>query len=226
MGKEYVYVFVETVFGFFALFIMAKVLGKTQIRQLSAFDFISALLLGELVGNALYDEKIKMTHMLLAIITWGGLMYLIDLITQRFKGTRALIEGKPSIIINKGNLDREAMKKNKLDINQFLHLLRLKNIFSLRDVEYAILENDGTVSVLEKTRSQIPTRKDLKLQDEKVYLPITLINDGEVIKDNLAEINRDEAWLNEQIKQQKVKSIKDIFYAEYQEEEPLHIQLM
>src|SRR5699024_5678994 len=114
--------------------------------------------------------------------------------TQRFKGTRALIEGKPSIIINKGNLDREAMKKNKLDINQFLHLLRLKNIFSLRDVEYAILENDGTVSVLEKTRSQLPTRKDLKLQDEKVYLPITLINDGEVIKDNLAEINRDEAW--------------------------------
>ncbi|GAA4057567.1 DUF421 domain-containing protein [Amphibacillus indicireducens] len=223
---EYGLVFIEVVFGFFALFVMAKVLGKTQIRQLTAFDFISALLLGELVGNALYDEQIGLIHMAFAIGTWGGLMYGTEFITQRFKGSRALLEGKPAIIINKGKLDREAMKKNKLDMNQFQHLLRLKNVFSLKDVEYAILENDGTVSVLEKTRAQAPTRKDLKLQDEKVYLPITLINDGEVIKDNLAEINRDEAWLKEQIKQHNVKSIKEIFYAEYQEEEPLHIQLM
>lgn len=223
---EYGLVFLEVVFGFVALFVMAKVLGKTQIRQLTAFDFISALLLGELVGNALYDEHIGISHMALAIVTWGGLMYVTEFITQRFKGSRALLEGKPTIIIRKGNLDREAMKQNRLDINQLLHLLRLKDVFSIKDVEYAILENDGTVSALEKTRAQAPTRKDLKLQDEKVYLPITLINDGEVIKDNLAEINRDEAWLKEQIKQHNVKSIKEIFYAEYQEEEPLHIQLM
>lgn len=223
---EYSLIFIEVIFGFFALFIITKILGKTQIRQLTAFDFISALLLGELVGNALYDEKIGMTHVALAVTSWGGLMYLTEFLTQRFKGTRAILEGKPAIIINKGKLDREEMKKNKLDINQFQHLLRLKDVFSLRDVEYAILENDGTVSVLEKTRAQAPTRKDLKLQDEKVYLPITLINDGEVIKDNLAEINRDEAWLKQQIKQQKISSIKEIFYAEYQEEEPLYIQKM
>ena len=226
MGQELGTVFIEVLFGFFALFVIAKVLGKTQIRQLTAFDFISALLLGELVGNALYDEEIGILHVAFAITTWGVLMYVTEFVTQRFKGSRALLEGKPAIIINKGKLDREAMKKNKLDMNQFQHLLRLKDIFSLRDVEYAILENDGTVSVLAKTRAQAPTRKDLKLQDEKVYLPITLINDGEIIKDNLAEINRDEAWLNEQIKQQKISSIKDIFYAEYQEEEPLHIQTM
>lgn len=226
MGQELGTVFIEVLFGFFALFVIAKVLGKTQIRQLTAFDFISALLLGELVGNALYDEEIGILHVAFAITTWGVLMYVTEFITQRFKGTRALLEGQPAIIINKGKLYREAMKKNKLDMNQFQHLLRLKDIFSLRDVEYAILENDGTVSVLAKTRAQAPTRKDLKLQDEKVYLPITLINDGEIIKDNLAEINRDEAWLNEQIKQQKISSIKDIFYAEYQEEEPLHIQTM
>lgn len=226
MGQELGTVFIEVLFGFFALFVMAKVLGKTQIRQLTAFDFISALLLGELVGNALYDEEIGILHVAFAITTWGVLMYVTEFITQRFKGTRALLEGQPAIIVNKGKLDREAMKKNKLDMNQFQHLLRLKDVFSLRDVEYAILENDGTVSVLAKTRAQAPTRKDLKLQDKKIYLPITLINDGEIIKDNLAEINRDEAWLTEQIKQQKISSIKDIFYAEYQEEEPLHIQTM
>lgn len=223
---EYGYIFIETIYGFIALFVITKVLGKTQIRQLTAFDFISALLLGELVGNALYDENVNVLHMTLAVVTWGGLMYLTEFITQRFKGSRALIEGKPAIVISKGKLDREVMKKSKLDINQLQHLLRLKDIFTLRDVEFAILENDGTVSVLAKTPAQKPIRQDFNLQDKKVVLPITLINDGEIIQDNLAEINRDEEWLEQQIKHQNIKSIKDIFYAEYQEEEPLHIQTM
>lgn len=226
MGYNYSSVFFETVFGFFALFVIAKILGKTQIRQLTAFDFISALLLGELVGNALYDENVGIPHVAFAIATWGTLMYVTEFITQRFKGSRSLLEGRPAIIVRKGKIDREAMKKNKLDINQFQHLLRLKDVFSLRDVEYAILENDGTISVLNKTRSQTPTRKDLKLQDEKVYLPVTLINDGEIIEDNLAEINKDKDWLYDQIKKQKISSIEEIFYAEYLEDEPLFIQKM
>ncbi|MBU5595197.1 DUF421 domain-containing protein [Amphibacillus sp. MSJ-3] len=222
---EYGYIFIETIYGFIALFIITKVLGKTQIRQLTAFDFISALLLGELVGNALYDENVSILHMSLAVITWGGLMYLTEFVTQRFKGSRSLIEGKPSIIINKGELDREVMKKSKLDVNQLQHLLRLKDVFSFREVEFAILENDGTVSVLKKSACQSPNRHDLNLKDKEVVLPITLVNDGEIIHDNLAEIKRDQEWLEQQIKHQNVKSIEDIFYAEYQEKEPLHIQL-
>lgn len=226
MGYEFGNVILETVFGFFALFVIAKVLGKTQIRQLTAFDFISALLLGELIGNALYDEGVGILHMSVAVVTWGGLMYVTEFITQRYKRSRALIEGKPSIIVNKGKLDREMMKKSKLDINQLQHLLRLKGVFSMREIEFAILENDGTVSVLETSGEQSPTRKDFKLPNESVVLPITLINDGEIIKDNLAEIKRDRTWLEQQLKQQNISSIKDIFYAEYKEEESLHIQTM
>src|SRR5699024_542138 len=138
------------------------------IRQLTAFDFISALLLGELVGNALYDNEVSIWHMTLAVVTWGALMYITEFITQRFKGSRALIEGKPAIIIKKGKLDREVMKKSKIDINQLQHLLRLKDVFSLRDVEYAILENDGTVSVLKKSSSQSLNRQDFELKEEEV----------------------------------------------------------
>src|SRR5690625_1176122 len=210
MGYEYGNVVIETIFGFFALFAIAKVLGKAQIRQLTAFDFISALLLGELIGNALYDEHVGMLHMSLAVLTWGTLMYVTEFITQRFKGSRGLIEGKPTIIINQGKLDREMMKKGKLDINQLQHLMRLKGVFCLKDVEFAILENDGTVFILAKTANQSPTRKDLNLPDKSDALPITLINDGENIKDNLVEIKRDQKWLEQQIKKQNVGSIKDI----------------
>ena len=226
VGYQFGNVIVETIFGFFALFVIAKVLGKTQIRQLTAFDFISALLLGELIGNALYDENVGIPHMTIAVLTWGSLMYVTEFITQRFKGSRGLIEGKPTIVINQGKLDREMMKKGKLDINQLQHLLRLKGVFSLKEVEFAILENDGTVSVLETTGNQAPIRKDFNLDNESVTLPVTLINDGEIIKDNLAEIKRDRNWLEQQIKQQNIQSIKDVFYAEYKEEESLRIQTM
>ncbi|MGN8644578.1 DUF421 domain-containing protein [Gracilibacillus sp. HCP3S3_G5_1] len=217
-------IFVETLFGFFMLFILAKVLGKTQIRQLTAFDFISALILGELVGNALYDKEVGISDIGFAVLLWGGLLYLTEVITQKFKGTRALLEGRPSIIIHKGKLQREEMRKGRLDMNQLLHLLRSKDVFSIREVDYAILETDGTVSVLKKTGYQPTTRDDLNLPPEQVVLPFMLINDGEIIWDSLNEIGKDENWLNEELKKQKITSAKEVFYAEYEIGKNLYVQ--
>ncbi|WP_336284146.1 DUF421 domain-containing protein [Natronobacillus azotifigens] len=216
----------ETIFGFFVLFVLTKLLGKTQIRQLTAFDFISALILGELVGNALYDDEVGIRYIAFAVFLWGGLLYLTEWVTQKFKGTRALLEGRPSMVISKGKLQREVMAKNKIDINELLHLLRMKDVFSVQEVDYAILETDGTVSVLKKTYFQSPNRLDLNLTPEQVILPITLINDGEIIEDNLSEIEHDRKWLEEQLKMQNIKSHQDIFYAEYKKGETLYIQMM
>lgn len=219
-------IFIESLFGFFGLFILTKSLGKTQIRQLTAFDFISALILGELVGNALYDDNIGIIDIGFAILLWGILLYITELLTQKFKRTRSLLEGRPSIIIHKGKLQKEVMAKSKLDINQLLHLLRSKDVFSVQDVDYALLETDGTVSVLKKTYAQQPTRKDLHLPIEQVHLTMMLINDGEIIKDNLKEIKKDKDWLETELMKQEVNSINDVFYAEYKEGESLHIQML
>lgn len=219
-------IFIETLFGFFALFIITKLLGKTQIRQLTPFDFISALILGELVGNALYDDQVLIRHIGFSIFLWGGLIFLIHYLTLKFKGLRALLEGKPTIVIMKGKLQREAMAKSKIDINELLHLLRMKDVFSVSEVDYAILETDGTVSVLKKTAFQNPDRLDLNLPLQEVKLPVLLINDGEVIDDNLTEHNLDLNWLEQELKKQNVQSIKDVFYAEYKKGENLYIQSM
>src|SRR5699024_740571 len=92
----------ETIFGFVALFVLTKILGKTQISQLTAFDFIAALVLGELVGNALFDDKAGVLDIAYVIFLWGGLLYIVEMITQKFKGSRFLLEGKPSMIIHEG----------------------------------------------------------------------------------------------------------------------------
>src|SRR5690625_1115918 len=106
-------IFIEILFGFVLLFIIAKMLGKTQIKQLTTFDFVSALVLGELVGNGLYDDKAGLLEIAFAVILWGALIYITEIITQKFKGTRDVLEGSPAIVIHKGQLQREIMKKGK-----------------------------------------------------------------------------------------------------------------
>lgn len=217
----YFEMFFDISFGFISLFFLTKILGKTQISQITAFDFISALILGELIGNALYDDHVGIPQIAFVVVIWGGLMYVTEFITQRFKGSRYFLEGSPEIVMYKGMLIRDVMKKNKLDVNQMLQLLRAKDIFSLEEVEYAILEANGTLSVLKKSEFQSPTRKDMKLAPLPNPLPITLVNDGEIIYDNLLEKNLTEEWLMEELSKQGYTNIKDIFHVEYQKDQEL-----
>ncbi|WP_068676469.1 DUF421 domain-containing protein [Oceanobacillus sp. Castelsardo] len=219
--SEYLFMAIDLIFGFIALFIVTKVLGKTSMSQITPFDFIAAVLLGELVGNALFDDKAGVTEIAFVVALFGLLMWATEKLTQKFKRTRALIEGSPSVIIHKGKLYRDSMKKNNLDIDQFQHLLRVKNVFSIQEVEFAILEANGELSVLKKSDYQSPTRKDMKLSPQEVNLPTTIISDGQLIEDNLKEKNLTEEWVMEQIKAQGFETIEDVFYAEYTKGEDL-----
>lgn len=223
MNTNFLHLSIELLVGFIALLIITKVLGKTQITQITPFDFISALVLGELVGNAIYDKDISVQYVLYAVFLWGTLISAVELVTQKFKGTRKLLEGQPSIVIHKGKIDRQQLKKNKLDINQLQHLLRDKDVFSIREVEYAILEANGSVNVMRKSMYEKPTREELNLQPKRVSLPTTLIIDGEVLWDNLKEAGLNKRWLEEQIQEQGFVKPEQIFYAEWQEDQSLYI---
>ncbi|MGM8212689.1 YetF domain-containing protein [Virgibacillus sp. W0430] len=214
---NYYSMLIETLFGFCALFLLTKLLGKTQISQLTPFDFISALVLGELVGNALFDDKAGILEIGYVIFLWGSLLYLVEITTQKFKRSRYLLEGKPSLVIHKGNIIYDEMKKNKIDIDELQHMLRMKDVFSIQEVEYAVMESNGQVSVLKKSNYQTPTKEDLNIKSDEPSMAMTLISDGEIIKDNLAESGLTEQWLFQQLKVQGFSSIKDVFYAEYLE---------
>lgn len=213
----------ETIFGFCALFLLTKILGKTQISQLTAFDFIAALVLGELVGNALFDKKAGIFEIGYVIFLWGSLLYIVEMITQKFKGSRFLLEGKPALIIHKGNFIYEEMRKNKVDVEEIKHLLRGKDVFAVQEVEYAVLESNGDLSVLKKSAYQTPNKKDLNIAPTSVQMATTLISDGEIIKDNLAEVDLSEEWLVNELKKQNFNSIQEVFYAEWLKGKGLYI---
>ncbi len=210
----------ELVIGFIALLIATKILGKTQISQLTPFDFISAIVLGELLGNSVYDHEIYIWNILIALSIWTLLIFIVERLTQKFRGVRSTFEGNPSIIIRKGHIDRDELKSNHLDINQLQQMLRQqKDIFSIREVEYLILEPNGLISVIRKPKYSSPTIDDLKLKQKAVYLPITIISDGIVDQDNLKQAGFDENWLFNQLEKKKISKAEDVLYAEWSEDE-------
>lgn len=221
---KYLFMLLDTVFGFVALFILTKILGKTQMSQLTPFDFVAAIVLGELVGNALFDKNVGVTEIGFLVIVWGTLLYLVEITTQKFKGTRFLLEGKPSLVIHKGNIIYEELKKNKIDMDELNHLLRLKDIFTIREVEYAIMETNGELSVLKKSMYQEPVKKDFQMYESASSLPFSIISDGEILEDNLREANLTKEWLQHELEKQEIYRVEDVLYAEYTENEALLVQ--
>lgn len=216
---------VDLLGGYFFLFIIVKILGKTQISQITPFDFISSLVLGEFVGSAVFDPKINLVKILFGIAVWGLLIFFTELVTQKSRKLRSILEGTPSFIIHEGKLDWKELKKNHLDINQLQQLLRSKEIFSLRDVEYAILEPNGSISILRKQEADKPTYSDLKLKTRKRRVPLTIISDGEVIMKHLEESGMDYQALLKLLNERNISSVQDVAYAEWESDKDLFLQV-
>lgn len=214
---------IKLIVGCVTLLTAAYFLGKTQLSQITLFDFISALILGELLGNGIYDKDINLLYVLYTIFAWSILMFIIKYITQKFKKSRSFLEGNPSIVIKNGEIDYNQLDKNKLDINELQSLLREKDVFSIREVEYAILEPSGSISVLKKSKYNNPTGDDLGLAEKPVYLPKALIIDGEVLLDNLKSCGFDEEWLQKQLHIKAMDEVKNILYAEWKQDEGLFV---
>ncbi|PTX64391.1 uncharacterized membrane protein YcaP (DUF421 family) [Melghirimyces profundicolus] len=217
------YMILELIVGFIVLFLVTKILGKVQISQLSPFYFVSAIVLGELLGNAVYDKEVGLLSILSALILWGLMILTVAKITTKFPKTRSLLEGNPSIVIRNGVVDRKELKKNNLDLNQLQNLIRHQNVFSIRKVAYAILETDGRLTVLKQWNDSTPTRADLNLPPQPVNLPVTLIIDGKILRDNLQAIGWTEQRLQSELRAQGVKKVEDVFFSEWLEGDGLHV---
>ncbi|MBX9972121.1 DUF421 domain-containing protein [Cytobacillus firmus] len=214
---------IKVIVGFVTLFFIIIITGRTSISQLTPFHLVFVLVLGDFLGNTIYENKVGIFHFLYAIGLWTLLMLGIEFLTLKNKSTRSLLLGDPNIIIRDGVMDRKLLKKNKLDVNQVLSILRQNQVFSVREVKYGILEANGQISILLQSRYQKPDKQDLSLLESPVYLPTALIIDGEVLRDNLHELGFDQQWLDNQLTTNGYDNVKRILYADWRENEGIHI---
>lgn len=216
-------VYIKLILGFLLLFIATKIMGRQQLSQVTLFDFISAVILGEIIGNALYDPDINLIHVIGNLLLWVSLKIAIEIAILKSINLRVFFDSRPAIIINKGEIDRKQLRKNRLTVHQLLMMIRENGIFTLSEIEYAILESDGKLSVMKKSEYQTPTMKDLQLPTKPDFLPRAVIIDGIYIKENLQLTGVTKEWIKDKLAEQGYLNPKKVLYAEVKNKKNLFV---
>lgn len=211
--------------SFISLLIMARIMGRKEISQMTFFNFVSAITIGTIGGTLITSPDFTIWEGLYSLIGWTLLTVGMGLLDIKSKKARKLIEGEPIVLINNGKIMDKALRKVRLDVDALKVMLREKNVFSVSDVEYALYETDGKLSVLKKESKQNVTKSDMNLQQEvnQYPKPTDVISDGVVNIENLSELQLDQQWLQKQLDQAGIDSIADVFYAEVQKDGKLYI---
>lgn len=214
----------RTTIVFVTLLILTRALGKKQMSHLTFFNYITGITIGSIAANAVSESNKAFMDDFIGLIWWCVLTTFTGYIGLKSGKLRRIIDGQPTILIKKGKIIKHALKSTGINMDDLSMLLRKQEVFSITEVEYAILEPDGVLSILKKESYQQITKTDMKIPTSNInYIPTEIIADGKIIRQNLKELNLNEEWLENQLKQHNIKSIKDVFYAEIQSDGTLFI---
>lgn len=201
-----------------SLFIITKIMGHKQVAQLDFFDYVSGITIGS-IGAELATELEKPYKPLIALAIYGLASLLLNLLAHKIPRTRKYINGTPTILMNDGNLYRKNLKKTKLDLSEFMLLCREQGYFDLDEIQTAIFEHNGKLSILPKAANRPATPDDLKITAKATHIGVEVIMDGRVMGENLSRMGRDVNWLTKQLNIQGCKDAKEIFLGIYRPEE-------
>lgn len=190
-----------------------RIMGKRQIGQLQPFELVIAIMVSQLASIPMQDTRIPLVHGIIPIITLLILQVLISLVQLKSELARSIFCGKPSILISKGKIDIKQLKNNKFNINDLLEEIRLQGYYNIQDIEYAILETSGQLSIIPKTELEPATKQDLNVKSSQDKLPVTLILDGKINTANLKLIDKNKSWLKGQLDKNNVQSEEQVFLA-------------
>lgn len=209
--NEGLVVAVRAIISFFSLLIFARILGKEQISQLTFFDYILGITIGSIASEATVDLSSRAWPHFVGLLSWAVLAYLMQYISLKWRYAAKVIEGEPVIVIMKGRIMDKVLSKMKFRCSDVLVLLRNQGIFDLNEVDYAILEPNGSLSVLKKPEYITLTRKDMNIEVKPTGISTEIVYDGKLIEQNLQEMNKDKKWLMNQLKKYGVKDISEAF---------------
>lgn len=195
-----------------ALFAIAKIMGHKQMSQLDFFDYISGITIGSIAAE-LATELEEPLKPLIAIAVYGAAAILLSKITSLFPKTRKYINGSPTILMNNGKLYRENLKKAKLDLSEFMVMCRQQGYFNLSDIQTAVFEFNGKLSILPVSKKRPANPEDLNLSPAPEFIHTEVIMDGRILDENLKRMGLDDKWLQKQLNAQGYKKAEEVFLA-------------
>lgn len=217
-------VFFRTLILYIFVVIVMRIMGKRQIGELQPFELVIAIMLSELAAVPMQDTGIPLLHGIIPILTLMFLEIFISFLTLKFQGLRNFICGSPSIIIQHGRICENELKRQRFNLNDLMEELRMLGYLNVSDVEFAILESSGKVSIIPKSANSPVTRSDLNIKKQEEELPITLIMDGKIIQHNLRISGYNHEWLIKILNDNNIQTIDDVFMAMIDSKGELFIQ--
>lgn len=219
-------IILKPIIAFLLLLILARILGKKQMSQMTFFNYVTGITIGSLAANMITFNDDSIIEEVIGLVIWCALTALLSFITLKSSNIRKVIDGKPSFLIKKGKLQEKEMKLNRISLEELSMMLREQGIFSITEVDYAILEPNGKLSILKIQEQTNVTRKDMSIPNSNLqYLPAEVVIDGRIVEKNLKSYGLNIQWLENELRHQKIKSVKDIFYAEIQSDGTLYTML-
>lgn len=218
-------IIVRSIIAIAILFIFALLIGKRLLSQLNFFDFVVGITIGSIAGSLSIDRSLPLSHGIISLIIWGLVPIVVSKIALANIFARRLFDGVPAVVIENGKILEDSLKKQKYNINDLLEELRLGGVFNISDVESAILETNGRISIQLKTQKQPATPADLSIPISQQGLYANVIVDGKILKEQLRSVNRDKDWLMNEITKRNIASVDEIVLASVDSQGNLYIDL-
>lgn len=227
----------RTVLMYFLVFGVMRIMGKREIGELSIFDFVISIMIAEIAVLALEDMNRPLSDGIIPMLTLMLIQLVISLLSLRYRKIRLWFDGKPSVIIQNGQINQDVMKKQRYNLDDLLMQLRSEKIDNIADVEFAVLETSGQLSVIPKNNDSNQSNQGAKNKGKDVSrsalknvqfeaLPLPLIMDGKVNDDNLKQIGKTRFWLKQQIQAKGLADFKQVFFCSIDHTGKLYINAL
>lgn len=223
-GENMVIVFIRALILYLVVVVVMRMMGKRQVAQMQPFELVIMIMIADLAATPMEDTDIPLINGVVPIIALLSIQVLASYFSLKSEGFRDFICGKPSILIHKGRIDQSEMYRLRVNINDLLEALRNKDYFNISDVQYAILETNGQMSIIPKADKRPVETADIGIMVKEEELPVTLITDGKLNNNKLKKTGHDKKWLMDQLKKQNIDSIKDVFFASLSSDGSFYIQ--
>ncbi len=218
-------IFVRTIILYILVVIAIRLMGKAELSELQPYEMVIIIMIAELASLPMETVEMPFINGVVAIFTLVFLQIIISFITLKSEKARALICGRPTILIEKGQIIERELKELRINVNDLVEQLRIKSYSNIDDVEFAILETNGELSVIPKSSKKPLTPSDMNIYVSQECLPISLIIDGKINQQNLNKTSVDFNWLYRELKKKNINDISDVLYASIDQDKKLSIHL-
>ncbi|SEN93148.1 Uncharacterized membrane protein YcaP, DUF421 family [Mesobacillus persicus] len=209
---EHIEVMLRSIGSFGLLLVGARILGKQTISQMTLFDFIATISIGAIAANLAFNTSIKVHHLILSYAIFIATIFLVALISLKNRRGRKFFAGDPTIVIQNGRILEQNMNKMRYTLDYLNQQLREKDVFNIEEVLYAIVETNGVLTVLKKPQYRPVTRQDMMIPSSDEHrLPVELIMDGKVMKENLKQNRLTENWLKTELDRRQLNQTEVVY---------------